>query len=270
MADTYTRAQYLLAVRNQANMNAITKLAEDMTIKVLGNAGDLGQQAMGSYMRDTLPGIVDQYGNLNAVTAVQHYDASRLLAYQALGTQSKTNRRTADRIAKAQLESEIWQARLFTMDTVDKTDPVINYAMAAYQLGGRKPMLEAAKSAMTRAVASYNRDTILFNTALDPGAVRVQRIARPNACPFCSLMAFSSTKSGTSKLDVRTADYAIHFHRSCHCTLETLYVGNDTPIRPDYYDKLESEYKESGGDLNEWRRLRSEQSASAELVTSGT
>lgn len=260
---TYTREQYLLAVRNQATMAAVTKAAEDMSVTVMTNAGDLGQQAMGAYMRETIPGIVDQYGNVNGQLAVQHYNESRVLAYKALGAQNKSNRRIADRIAYQQLRSEIWLAKQPEFDLMEMADPVVNYGMAAYQAGGSEPMIAAVKSAMTRAVASYNRDTILYNTALDPGAVKVQRIARPNACPFCSLMAFSSTKSGTSKLDVRTADYAIHFHRSCHCTLETLYVGLDQAIRPPHYDQLELEYKQSGGDLNEWRRLRAEQSTTA-------
>jgi len=257
---TYERAKYLLAVRNQANLKAVSNLAEQAGLTITRRAGQLPQQAMGAYLRETVPGIIDQFGKLNGVAAVQHYQNSRNLALAAIRGDFADPKRAADRIARAQLQGAVYKATLPAFNPVDKSKSVINYSMASYMSEGQPGLFRSVQQSLTRAVASYNRDTMLYNTALDPGAVTVQRVANPGACPFCSTMAFSSTRSGGSKLQVRTAQYAIEFHRNCSCTIETLYAG-DSPIRPPYYDQLEKEYSQTGGDLNEWRRLRSAESA---------
>jgi hypothetical protein len=112
---------------------------------------------------------------------------------------------------------------------------------------------------MTRAVGSYNRDTILYNAGLDDAVVTVQRVAEADACAFCALMAFSSTRSASGQsLDVRTTQYAVDFHARCRCSIETLYEGDD-PIRPPYYDQFEEEYLDTykgnsvSDTLAEWR-----------------
>jgi hypothetical protein len=257
---TYAEEKYRLAQRNAANLRAVSEVSQRTMRTVAVRAGELPQQAMGAYLRETVPGVIDQFGKLNAVAAVQHYQSSRTLALANIRGQFADPRRAADRIATAQLQGAIYRASLPTFDPVEQSKPVINYAMAAYMDQGPPGMVRSVQQALTRAVAGYNRDTMLYNTALDPGAISVQRVANPGACPFCSTMAFSSTRSGGSKLQVRTAQYAIEFHRNCECTIETLYAG-DSPIRPPYYDQLELEYSQSGGDLNEWRRLRQETTA---------
>ena len=257
---TYAQAKYQLAQRNAANLRAVSEVSQRTMRTVVERAGDLPQQAMGGYLRETVPGVIDQFGKLNAVAAVQHYENSRNLALAAIRGQFSDPKRAADRIARAQLQGAIYRATLPDFNPVEAAKPVINYSMAAYASQGQPGLVRSVQQALTRAVASYNRDTMLYNTALDPGAISVQRVANPGACPFCSTMAFSSTRSAGNKFQVRTAQYAIEFHRNCECTIETLYVG-DSPIRPPYYDQLELEYSQSGGDLNEWRRLRQETSA---------
>jgi hypothetical protein len=109
---------------------------------------------------------------------------------------------------------------------------------------GHQAAVGAMNNAITREVASYHRDTVLFNAALDPYVSRVQRVAQATACEFCRLMALGSTNGR-----VRVSSYAVKFHDHCHCTIQPLFDGED-PIRPDYYDEFESEYTQAKSEWN--------------------
>lgn len=260
---TLERQRYELVQRNQASMAQVETLLEREAGSVLTRAESFGQQELGGYLRTVVPGLVDKYGNVNAALALKYYDEQRLLAKEAMAfvdrkTRQNQNRR-AERIAGAKLQSEIYVASLPKFDAIKTSEPIIGYGMARFMQDGHPAMRDAVTNAMTRAVASYNRDTILYNAGLDSAVVTVQRVAEPTACAFCALMAFSSTRSASGQsLDVRVTQYAVDFHDKCRCSIETLYEG-DQPFRPDYYDQFEQEYLDSysGGSakskLQDWR-----------------
>lgn len=272
MPDTTTleRQRYEAARRNQSNMAKVEQLLLDEATPALRAGRNLGQQAMGGFLREVIPGLVDKWGNVNAAVAVQYYDEQRLawlrnnpgapLTTRSARKQNQQNRsRQADRIAGAKLRGAVYKATLPTTNPLAVSEPIIGKGMAKFMSDGFDSMAETVNNAMTRAVASYNRDAILYNAGLDDAVLSVQRVAEPNACAFCALMAFSSERSVSgAPLDVRTTSYAVDFHNNCRCSLETLYEG-DSPIRPDYYDQFESEYLDiyksnSVKDtLSEWR-----------------
>lgn len=274
MPDTTTieRQRYEATRRNQANMAKVEQLLLDESTTALRAGRNLGQQAMGGFLREVIPSLVDKWGNVNAAVAVQYYDEQRMAWLKANpGTfsssasarkQNTQNRsRQADRVAGAKLRGVIYKATAPSTNPLTVSEPIIGKAMARFMGDGFDPMVEAANNAMTRAVASYNRDAILYNAGLDDAVVSVQRVAEPNACAFCALMALSSNAQYLKGDSVRTADYAIDFHNNCHCSIETIYEG-DTPLRPDYYDQIEAEYVDAaraGGTrnpkqlLSEWR-----------------
>jgi hypothetical protein len=134
-------------------------------------------------------------------------------------------------------------AKLPTFNAPQISEPIIGQGMKTFMAAGFEPMTADVTRAMTRAVASYNRDTMLYNASLDEAVYAVQRVAEPNACGFCQLVAFESARVTTEE-GVRTASYAIDFHNNCKCSIETLYIG-DRPIRPDYYDEFEANYQEA-------------------------
>lgn len=255
MAKTLERERYDAIRRNQATMRQVNTLIERESTQVLSLAEQFGQQEMGGYLRTVIPGLLDRYGNVNATAAMAYYDEQRLNARLRL---DMSNRR-ADRLAAKKLQAQLYVARLAPVDSQALAEPIIGTGMKALMSDGFGAMRDQVNNALTRAVASYNRDTILYNASLDESVVTVQRVAEANACAFCALMAFSSTQSASgAPLDVRTTSYAVDFHNNCHCSLETLYEG-DTPIRPDYYDQFEQEYldapfKDNVKDiLVEWR-----------------
>lgn len=241
MSKTLERERYDAIRRNQATMKQVNILLERESTQVLSLAEQFDQQQMGGFLRTVVPGLVDRYGNVNAVAAMSYYDQQRLLARQRL----TISRRSADRLAGAKLKSQVFVAKLAPVDAKAISEPIIGAGMKALMADGFGSMRETVTNAMTRAVGSYNRDTIIYNAGLDTGTLTVQRVAEPNACAFCALMAFSSSRTAFGDpLEVRTSNYAVDFHNNCHCSIETIYEG-DTPIRPDYYDQFEAEYIDS-------------------------
>lgn len=242
---TYRQYRYLTALDQQVILGQVNRLAQAETRQVLLPAEGLGQQEMGGYLRTTLPALVDKYGNINGAQAVAYYQANRDAWWEnrslALRRDLRNGQRQrAARFALAKLQGQIYKASLPVVDPASKADGVINYAMSLYMDKGFQAMDTGVQNAMTRAVASYHRDTMLYNSALDSAVYRVQRVADANACAFCQTVAFESYRTR----DPRTADYAIQYHDNCHCTIETLYEG-DEPIRPDYYDTFEENYLEA-------------------------
>lgn len=271
MADTQTteRQRYEAARRNQANMAKVEELLLGEATPALQAGRNLSQQALGGFLREVVPGLVDKWGNVNASVAVQYYDEQRLAWSRAnpTGFDSSRGRRKAmqkssslkgQRVASAKLRSAIYVAKIPPKNALAVSEPIIGFGMSRFMSDGFAPMADAVTNAMTRAVASYNRDAILYNAGLDDAVVKVQRVAEPNACAFCALMALASNPQYLQGQDVRTADYAIDFHDNCKCSIETIYEG-DQPLRPDYYDQIEAEYADiykSNGlkdTLSEWR-----------------
>lgn len=255
MVDTKTldRQRYEATRQNQANMAKVEQLLLEEATPALRAGRNLGQQALGGFLREVVPGLVDKWGNVNAAVAVQYYTEQRLAWQKANPTGFATTRgqrkalqqsssRKADRVASAKLRAATYVAQIPKTDVRAVSEPIIGYGMSKFMNDGFDPMVDAVSNAMTRAVASYNRDAILYNAGLDDAVVKVQRVAEPNACAFCALVAFSSP--GWTVSEVRTADYAIDFHDNCKCSIETLYEG-DSVIRPDYYDQFEAEYADA-------------------------
>lgn len=261
---SYSQYRYRLAMRNQKILAEVNDLAMQEALTVVNVAEGLNRQDLGGFLRTTLPAIVDKYGNVNAVAAMNYYDEARA-AWLSNRSQSlnktfrKSQQRRADRFARARLQGELYKASLPTFNIAETTEPIIGVAMSAFASDGFEVMKPQMANSLTRAVASFHRNTMLYNSALDEAVIKVQRVAGPNACEFCRLMAFQSYRGN----DVRTADYAIKFHDNCHCTIETLYEG-DSVVRPDYYDVYEKQYldaRDSAGSgktkdiLKEMRRI---------------
>jgi GNAT superfamily N-acetyltransferase len=252
---SYARAKYLETLKQEAILRQVNEIVMDTATRSVSTGATLGQQDYGGLLRSIVPQLLDQYGTVNAKAAMDFYDNSRLLYAKAYGSQANREvsrssaRARANRYATAvtksavslgQMSFEEFQAR-FAADykLAEKSERVIGYAMKVRAESGHKPSVDAMNKAMTREVASYHHDTILFNSALDPFVERVQRVAQASACEFCRMMALGSTDGR-----VRVSTYAIKFHDNCHCTIQPLYAGED-PVRPPYYDDFEKQYKDA-------------------------
>lgn len=244
---TYAQFRYLTALDNQKVLERVNMLAMANAREVVSTASGLGQQEMGGFLRATVPALVDKWGNVNGTQAVAYYQASRDAWWEnrqrALRSDvRKGQNRRADRFALAKLQGQLYVATQPIANAVEIAEPIVGYAMSNFMSKGFESMDSSVQNALTRAVASYHHNTMLYNSGLDSAVVKVQRIADRNACAFCRTLAFD--KYG----DVRTSDYAIKFHDNCHCTIETLYEG-DRPVRPDYYDQFQEQYEDASAEV---------------------
>lgn len=219
-----------LALENRRTMRHVSTLLKVEAVKVLATGDGLGQQDLGGFLRTALPGLIARYGNINAVTAADYYDQVR--AISAKGAKS-------------------YKAALPIFDATERSRTLVDYGMASFQKQGFAGLPDLLAQALTYPVAQYNRETIDYNAGMDTSAKTVQRIAEPNACAFCALLAFSTTTTAEGKtVGTRTFSYAPDFHDNCHCTVEVIFEGQD-PIVPDYYKDFSMEYAEAqGGDVS--------------------
>lgn len=229
------RARYTLVRRNQATIGKVNDILKQTAERAFAPLGRLSQQGAGALFRSTVPGLIDEFGNFNAQVAKTYYETQRELAYAALRGQGYSRGGlvpAAKRRAAATFAGQAYVAKVPDFDIRSQVESIVGYGMKSFTQYGAAQASANVENALTRAVAAYNRDTLLFNSALDPAVVGVQRVAEPDACEFCQMVAFDQTGS------VRVSGYAADYHNHCRCSIETLYAG-DTPYRPDYYDDFE-------------------------------
>lgn len=265
---TRNRYMYELQQRNWATLDQVQELAMAETRTVVSVAEGFAQQEFGGFLRESIFPIVDKWGRVNATAAMDYYEESRNVWWQMHSQENQAVGRDAirgkeTRYAAARLRGQIrkanyadYKAILPTYDVIGKSEYIINAGMKAFMGQPFPDAVKTIENAMTRQVASFHRDAILFNAGLDAAVHKVQRVAEANACAFCRLMAL-----GYKGQKARTADYAIHYHDHCRCTIEVLFEG-DEPIRPDYYDLFEkqaSKYGQAGwqaGSIDLQRAIR--------------
>lgn len=247
---TEQRYRYEATRQQEAVLAQVNDLATKQAVDTLAVGAGFAQQEFGGLLRSVIPDLLDQYGMVNATAALDFYRQMADEWYQQNADISQSVSRDAARgqearyaVAKTKAALALnkdpgkYQAVLAAdYQTAAKSESVIGWTMKVRAQDGHAAALDVMQKAITREVASYHRDTILFNAALDPSVSRVQRVAQSGACEFCKLMALGSDRG-----KVRTTTYAAHFHNNCHCTIQPLFKGQP-PIRPAYYDAFEEEY----------------------------
>jgi hypothetical protein len=248
---TYDRWRYEEGVKQEAVIKNVNTLIASQASNAVSVGAQFGQQEYGGLLRSVIPTLLDQFGMVNAQAAVDYYNQTSIEWLKANGEAARQQagrgnvNLQASRYAAARTQGALAVAQGYsaqfadTYDVVAKTDAVVNFAMKVRATQGHGPSVEAMSNALTREVAMYHRDTILFNSALDKNVAGVQRVAQAGACDFCKLMALGSTRG-----KVRVSSYAARFHANCHCTIQPLFKG-EAPIRPDYYNTFEAEYEQA-------------------------
>lgn len=215
-----------LARENRQNLERVTTLTIAEARQLVANGDGLSQQELGGFLRTIVPGIVQRYGNVNAVLAVNYYDVVR------------------DLFSKS---AKSYKAYIPSLDPYAEVDSIVGYGMAHFQAQGFAGLPDIMANALTRPVTNWNRDTMRANAVSDPARTVIQRVARSGACAFCAMAALNSTKvieGRTTVMSPRT--YAKHFHDHCHCTEEVIFEGEDL-ITPHYYQTFQMEYDEARG-----------------------
>jgi len=216
----FDREQFLLIRENQKNIKRVNVLTVEETKRVLSVASEYDVYETGGFLRKVIPSITARYGAVQQSLALKHF-----LDIQELNKLENPITPIAPKI-----------------DEVAKTAGIIDYAMSLKYNKGFESMVTTLQNEITRATSSYNRDTISYNSALDETVVSVQRVAEAGACSFCAMMALDSYSYSTEKKGLPSSEsFAVDYHNLCHCSIETIYKGQEL-IKPDYYDKMQEEY----------------------------
>lgn len=204
------------------------QVATETAQRGLPDLAKLPQQARGGALRKLATATLDQFGNVATQAARISYDDMR----SAVG--GKSYKATSIEIASA-----------------DLAEPVVGRAMA---LASQERYVDASTAflaTMDKVIGDIFRETIVNNSYDDSEATGYQRVASPDACAFCALVALNEyTKFPDSG----------GYHNHCGCTTIPVFRGLGS-FRPSYYDDIEQEYfaaradgsKTAGDILANWR-----------------
>jgi hypothetical protein len=149
-------------------------------------------------LRDLLPSIVREYGQMGAATAAIWYDEQR---------------------AKAGVKGRF---RAFPMKPSDRgADSLVGWALSKAQDDASLKTLIAGGT--QRRIADHVRGTIMGSSVADPGAHGWQRVTA-GGCSFCVML-----ESRGSVYSEASADFASHDH--CNCSAVPAFEGEAKPVK---------------------------------------
>lgn len=168
------------------------------------------------------------------VAAAHKYDGLNLAEIDVMLARDPSN--AALRTARAWAWNN---ARNFTPTTVDVTsvvaknlEGVVGHSMARYMSGVYADAEVALSSGVSRMVENIYRDTMASNSEQDAFARGYQRVASPDACSFCLMVALNEYTS---------FEESGGYHDHCSCTAVPIFSGM-TSYSPDYYDGFRDDY----------------------------
>lgn len=213
--------------QNQANMKRATILAKQEVLSLFRVSKDETDLNTIKLIRDTFPSITERYGSVSSQAAAVHYDELRDIAFQ--------DRRVPT-----------YAAATPALAYSERIETVLDYGIASNFTDNRQKMATVLSNGITGIVSQYNRDTISANSERDNqiGLITVQRVAEPNACSFCAMLAVNDITFTGIEADAAIITYEDEYHENCNCSVETVFEGQD-PIKPPYYNKMEETYKEA-------------------------
>jgi hypothetical protein len=155
-------------------------------------------------LMDTIPSLVDDYGDAATLVAAEWYDEYR-------AELNISGSYTAD-LAILDLGGPAlagWGSSLLTPDDVDWD-----------------AALERISGGLEKRVAVAARETITQNVDNDPLGVGWQRQARATGCGFCQMLA----GRGEVYKSRDTANFGAHDH--CQCVAMPAFGGRPVPVKP--------------------------------------
>lgn len=245
--------------------------------------------------------IIDRYAQAGGAMALDYYDAERdaagvpgrapatllrepdpdqLVAGLRWATKNLWGRDVLDQVAAIEAEieriareeeaadlaafdeqdlAEVGKDRLEedTEDAVEPGDGVVRQIQAA------RAKVDGITS---RLVADVGRGAVIDSVAADPAAVAVARLARPDACAFCRVMAIrgavykdeQAAGRGANAKFVGAGEFKYHDH--CRCWASPLFDGEEWQPQPEVelWQRQYEQARSMGGDTvaNFYRLLR--------------
>ena len=190
-------------------MGELSSLAVQAVTKLWrSHSQELSNQSFWDYVQDMYPELITPSVDMAADLGVEWYNA--------MGT---------DEVAKAAPSPDPEMLKVSARWAMSQGDAVTG--------------LQLLSGSSVRRVYDGLRDTIKLSTELEEGATFARR-ARPNACPFCRMLAIRGDVYRSAQTALVGAD-GNPYHDHCHCLAVPVRPGQIYEP-PAYVDQWEQEY----------------------------
>lgn len=182
-------AQSELAAEHYRALADVSLLMDKELRDVKRSVSGDSARAVIATLKDVVPTLTADYGDMAAALAADYYESAR----EAANVPGRFAAQPADVPSLADLQSLLdWGSEPLFFDNIDLDG-------AFTRVGG----------ALQRVVTNVARETVVDNSVRDPKAVGWKRISRSGSCQFCSML------SGKVYKDQRARFAA---HDGCGCT----------------------------------------------------
>jgi hypothetical protein len=215
--------------KNQANMKRLAILAQTEMSKVLSAGNDAAFLDQAGLIRTTTQPILEKYGAVAATLATVHFNEYRSL--------------------QTDLDLPKYAPTAPVLDYTEDINKVVGISIAETKTKNYTTAKQRLLRSSNLILANWNRGTVEYHANNEPAkVVSIQRVAEPNACSFCLVVAlnqYTYTISGDRSLDA----YRPEYHAYCQCSAEVIYVGQ-APVYPSYYDDFNTIYQDAFANRN--------------------
>jgi hypothetical protein len=135
---------------------------------------------------------------------------------------------------------EPFRFQALTLDIEELAAPVISGAMRLQLEGNFAAARTAIGVSLGRSVINAYREQMVSNSLNDRQATGYQRVASPNACAFCLVVALNEYTSFAASGG---------YHKNCSCTTIPIFRSLGA-FRPSYYDQFDSDYSNARADAS--------------------
>jgi uncharacterized ubiquitin-like protein YukD len=215
--------------KNQTNMKRLAIVASTEMSKVLSAGNNAAFLDQAGLIRTVTQPILEKYGAVAATLATVHFNEYRSL--------------------QTDLELPRYAPIAPVLDYTEEIDKVVGISIAEAKTKNYTTAKQRLLSSSNLILANWNRGTVEYHANNEPAkVVSIQRVAEPNACAFCLVVAlnqYTYTISGNESLNA----YKPEYHAYCQCSAEVIYVGQ-APVYPSYYDNFNAIYQDAFSNRN--------------------
>lgn len=245
------------------DVQAVATIAIADLVTEIGNPATQPATTAASLIRDTVPLIVAEYGPQAASAAADYYDEVRA---STIGLAATT-----------------YATTLIPDAPDDVVQDALSWALAPLFDPSLNPDDTLGRTAgqLEKLVRAHARKTTFLNAAQDPIGTRYARVAQPDACAFCRLLATrgadyrsaESALTAVGEIDPRdpwrqdklrgprgTQQIGESFHDNCRCDVIAVFPGETHEYAPqvsEWQEQYETAARATGTKRGDFKALLS-------------
>lgn len=226
-------------------LDNLSTLAINDMLTLVDNASTREFSYFAQAMREGIPAITEQYGQVASLASSQYYDLSRAEAAIATGSEYASYEAASNLYDSALLKTNI-DANVGT--------GISKIYSGAYTYDQVKSLFAGG---VQKNINDYSRTNIIGNTGFDSAFQTYKRVPSFNACSWCKYKAVI-IDGGANEATISDDG----FHNNCKCVIGVGFQ-NETEIkfRQAFYGTYEQEFKKAqelikNGDIDYTRQVR--------------